>query len=67
MALPVARNLKKVGAPLSWGGCIPSREEGRLARRASWDRDLPRWILGPRSLVTREPSDRWRVAPIKLP
>eukprot|EP00969_Alexandrium_andersonii_P192715 8512870-Alexandrium_andersonii.AAC.1 len=32
---------------------IPSRGEGRLARRASWDRDLPGWILRPGPSLTR--------------
>eukprot|EP00969_Alexandrium_andersonii_P004674 201645-Alexandrium_andersonii.AAC.1 len=32
---------------------IPGREEGRLARRAIWDRDLPGWILRPGPILTR--------------
>eukprot|EP00969_Alexandrium_andersonii_P249413 11022673-Alexandrium_andersonii.AAC.1 len=32
---------------------IPSRGEGRLARRASWDCDLPGWILGSGPVLTR--------------
>eukprot|EP00969_Alexandrium_andersonii_P115709 5116773-Alexandrium_andersonii.AAC.1 len=54
----VCRNLEtpttQIRAPAStsgkWGSellQIPSRGEGRLARRASWDRELPGWILGP--------------------
>eukprot|EP00969_Alexandrium_andersonii_P145866 6451636-Alexandrium_andersonii.AAC.1 len=30
----------------------PSRGEGRLACRASWDRELPGWILRPRLTLT---------------
>eukprot|EP00969_Alexandrium_andersonii_P260174 11503343-Alexandrium_andersonii.AAC.1 len=56
-ALSAARNLRKFGVPLNsdpsasgkWGSefpQIPSRGAGRLAGRASWDRDLPGRTLG---------------------
>eukprot|EP00969_Alexandrium_andersonii_P328531 14517076-Alexandrium_andersonii.AAC.1 len=39
------------------GGCefrqTPSCRDGRLARWASCDRDLPGWIMGPRPILTR--------------
>eukprot|EP00969_Alexandrium_andersonii_P194558 8593080-Alexandrium_andersonii.AAC.1 len=37
---------------------IPSSGEATLARRASWDRDLPGWIWRPGPILTRGLSDR---------
>eukprot|EP00969_Alexandrium_andersonii_P177363 7843422-Alexandrium_andersonii.AAC.1 len=36
---------------------VPNRGEGRLARRASWDRDLSGRILRPRPILTGGLSD----------